>query len=389
PTPTTAAPITTTPTTTAPTTTAPSTTTAPTTTAQTTTATPTTTPPAGSAALAAFRAARADSAAGRGPLDVVVVGDSVTEGRDVGKGNRWVDVLLGRLRDRYQPAGVPGGEGYVPAYYAASGMVDRFTFGGTPTLGSQYGFGMRANHMPSGAGNSMTTTFTGTSFELHYASSRNTGTITVSVDGGPGTPVATTGTDWTPQDGGSWTSPPLPRGTHTVTLTNTSGRTVLVEGISVYDGDEAAGVRLWEAAHSGWQAEDFAQRPTAPQHGQAVAAAAPHLVVVALGYNDVVAGFSAADFREYLTTTIAHLLGPDAGPDPSVLVVGYPPRTDVPASAWEAYLEAMAGVAAEQGYAFADLSGLPDFGMSGDGVHPTATGHAQIATALDAFLAAG
>ncbi|WP_236833433.1 GDSL-type esterase/lipase family protein [Blastococcus sp. MG754427] len=394
-TPTTTAPTTTAPTatTSSPTTTAPPTTTTPTTTptttAPTTTAVPTATPPAGSAALAAFRAARADSAAGRGPLDVVVVGDSVTEGRDVGKGNRWVDVLLRLLRDRYQPAGVPGGEGYVPAYYAAGGMADRFTFGGTPTLGSQYGFGMRANHMPSGVGNSMATTFTGTSFELHYASSRNTGTVTVSVDGGPGTPVSTTGSDWTPRDGGSWTSPPLPRGTHTVTLTNTSGRTVLVEGISVYDGDEAAGVRLWEAGHSGWQAEDYAHRPTAPQHGQAVAAAAPHLVVVALGYNDVVAGFSAADFRGYLTTTIAHLLGPDAGPDPSVLVVGYPPRTDVPAAAWDAYLEAMAGVAAEQGHAFADLSDLPQFGMSGDGVHPTATGHAQLAAALDAYLAAG
>jgi lysophospholipase L1-like esterase len=376
PTPTTSSPV---PTTTAPTTTAP-----------TTTATPTTTPPpTGSDALAAFRAARADSAARRGPLDVVVVGDSVTEGRDVGMGNRWVDGLLRLLRERHQPAGVPGGEGYVPAYYAAGGMADRFAFSGSATLGSQYGFGMRANHMPSGAGNSMTTTFTGTSFELHYAASLNTGTITVSVDGGPGVPVTTNGGGSTPADGGSWTSPPLPRGTHTVTLTNTSGRTVLVEGISVYDGDEAAGVRLWEAGHSGWQAEDYANRPTAPQHGQAVAAAAPHLVVVALGYNDVVAGFTAAQFREYLTGTVAHLLGPDVGPDPSVVIVGYPRRTDASAAAWQAYLDAMAGVAAEQGYAFADLSTIPGFGMSGDGVHPTATGHAQLAEALDRFLAAG
>ncbi|MGY2067615.1 cutinase family protein [Blastococcus sp. SYSU DS0619] len=381
---------TTTPSTTTPpptTTTAPSTTTPPPT---TTTAPSTTTPPpeGGSAALAAFLAARADSAAGRGPLDVVVVGDSVAEGRDVGKGNRWVDTLLNLMRDRYQPPGIAGGEGYVPAYYAAGGMTDRFTFGGTSTLGSQYGFGMRANHMPSGAGNSMTATFTGTSFELHYASSRNTGTITVSVDGAPGTPVPTAGGDYTPSDGGSWTSPPLSRGTHTVTLTNTSGRTVLVEGISVYDGDESAGVRLWEAGHSGWQAEDYANRPTAAQHGQAVASAAPHLVVVALGYNDVVAGFTAAQFRDYLTATVAHLRGPDVGPDPSVLIVGYPRRTDVPAAAWDAYLQAMAGVAADQGYAFADLSTLPDFGMSADGVHPTAVGHTQIAEALDRVLAA-
>ncbi|MGY2004228.1 cutinase family protein [Blastococcus sp. SYSU DS1024] len=373
----------------APTTTAPTTTTTPTTTPPTTTTTaPATTPPSGGTeALAAFHAARADSAAGRGPLDVVVVGDSVTEGRDVGKGNRWVDHLLGLLRARHQPPGVTGGEGYVPAYYAAGGMVDRFSFGGASTLGSQYGFGMRANHMPSGAGNSMTAGFTGTSFELHYASSLNTGTITVSIDGAAGIPVPTAGGGNTPSDGGSWTSPPLPPGSHTVTLTNTSGRTVLVEGISVYDGDEATGVRLWEAGHSGWQAEDYANRPTAPQHGQAVAAAAPHLVVVALGYNDVVAGFTAAQFRDYLTETIGHLRGPDAGPDPSVLIVGYPRRTDVSVAAWDAYLQAMADVAADQGYAFADLSALPDFGMSGDGVHPTPTGHRQIAEALDRFLA--
>ena len=385
PTPTTTSATTTSPTTTS--TTSP-TTTSPTTTSPTSPTTTTPPPTSGSAALAEFRAARADSAAGRGPLDVVVVGDSVTEGRDVGKGNRWVDKLLGLLRQRYQPAGVAGGEGYVPAYYAAAGMADRFSFGGASTLGSQYGFGMRANHMPSGAGNSMTATFTGTSFELHYASSLNTGTITVSVDGDPGTPVATAGGGNTPSDGGSWTSPPLPRGAHTVTLTNTSGRTVLVEGISVYDGDEAAGVRLWEAGHSGWQAEDYANRPTAPQHGQAVAHSAPHLVVVALGYNDVVAGFTAAQFRDYLTATIGHLRSPEVGPDPSVLIVGYPPRTDVPTASWQAYIRVMAEVAAAQGYAFADLSTLPDFGMSADRVHPTAAGHTQLAEALDRFLAA-
>ncbi|MGY1724674.1 SGNH/GDSL hydrolase family protein [Blastococcus sp. SYSU DS0533] len=201
--------------------------------------------------------------------------------------------------------------------------------------------------------------------------------------------MSTTGADRTPRDGASWTSPPLPRGTHTATLANTSGRTVLVEGISVYDGDEAAGVRLWEAGPLRMAGRGLRIPPhrAAARAGGRRRGAAPG--GGRLGYNDVVAGFSAADFRGSLTTTIAHLLGPDAGPDPSVLVVGYPPSTDVPAAAWEEYIRAMSGVAAEQGYAFADLSALPDFGMSGDGVQPTTSGHAQIAAALDRFLAAG
>ncbi|TYP82088.1 SGNH/GDSL hydrolase family protein [Blastococcus xanthinilyticus] len=339
--------------------------------------------------LTRFDAGRDAARAGTGPLDIIGgPGDSVAEARDVGTENGWLAKLTARLRARWQPAGVPGGEGYVPSYYVSSGVVDRWTFtGGTPNLAPQYGLGHRHHHFVSG-GIVQSLTFTGTRIQVMWAGSVNTGVVGISIDGGPAVSVntATGFTSSTPAGGGSWLSPALARGSHTITLTNTSGKIVLLSGAYVYDGDESTGVRMWEAGHSGWEAEDYANRsPNNTSHAATIAAIAPHLVILPLGYNDWANGRTSAQFQTDLTKIITDTKAA-AAVDPDFLIVAYPARTDSPAAVvepWANFVTAMQSVATAQGAEFLQISAVPTL----DGVHPTADGHTTIAAEVEAFLA--
>jgi hypothetical protein len=337
-------------------------------------------------ALDRFRAGQSAADADTGTLDVIPVGDSVVEGRSLAAAaDRWASKLLTRLRNRWQTAGVAGGEGYVPGFYVSPEPADRWTYAGTLTFGVQYGIGMRAVHMPSAADSKMTATVTCTRFDIRYSANNNTGSFTVSIDGGAGTTVATGIASTTTTGGFVWTSPALAAGSHTITITNTSGKTVLIEGAAVYDGDESVGVRLWEGGHSGWECEDYANRSTADAHAQSVAGFLPHLVIPALGYNDIANGRTAAQFETDLGVLVDRLRAP-ASTDPSILILGYPRRQDVTVAAWDAYLTAMQNVATAKTCAFLSLRDEP-VTFTADGVHPDANGHTVIADAVDKYLA--
>ncbi len=340
------------------------------------------------APLQTYKDGQAAVASGTGALDLLPMGDSVVEGLGVDVEGRWVTKLRNYQRARWQPAAVPGGAGYIPSNYFAGGVTNPWVYsGGTPNLSNQYGLGHRHHHWGSGS-ITQSLTFTGTRIRVMWAGSTNTGIIGISIDGGAAVSVntATGFTSSTPTGGGSWLSPVLSAGQHTITMTNTSGKTVLLSGAAVYNGDDTRGIRLWEAGHSGWEAEDYANlSPNNTAHAATVTAIGPHLIILALGYNDARNGRTAAQFQTDLGKIIDDTRA--AGASPSFLIVGYPRCAGVTEDLWTQYLAAMSSVATAKNAVFLNLSVKP-ITFQSDAVHPDANGHTVIAQEIDTYLAA-
>ena len=199
--------------------------------------------------LRPFYASLADRATS--PLDVLVVGDSISEGEGSGViTNRWSSRFLASLRAQFQPQGVAGGRGYIPAWYAQASPAPA-TAGFTPSgsgiaQATTYGLGRRS--VTLSAGGTLTVTVNCTSFDLVYPKQVSGGIVSVAIDGGTAVNVDTTAAGAL---GGQKTRfTPTLRGPHTIVISYVSG-TPMVEGIMVYDGDENLGVRLWGSGPSG------------------------------------------------------------------------------------------------------------------------------------------
>ncbi|MHB8644361.1 MAG: SGNH/GDSL hydrolase family protein [Thermomicrobiales bacterium] len=133
---------------------------------------------------------------------------------------------------------------------------------------------------------------------------------------------------------------PLPAGTYQLRLSvPDAGNAVapLIEGVYVHLGDETAGIRVWEAGHSGattgsWSTNTlaspadalrnplalptYAPPPRGPIHPIAVA-----LVIIALGINDFGAQNDPATILPQLTTLVGNIRAHYTQPSPSILIV--------------------------------------------------------------------
>ena len=223
------------------------------------------------------------SLAGRNssPVDILFgPGDSITEGSGATtKADRWQDLVRDALRSRYQPSGVAGGAGYIPAFTYYNNPV---TYSGSYTQPSTNGLGFLGITMSPAA--TATLSFTGTALDVFVTKVSGGGTLTVSVDGASsGTGFASISTANASQVNGAVTRVGgLSAGAHTVVVTASSGTSTL-EGLMVYNGDETKGIRIWNNAHSGHSAGSFTS--TGPWTG-ALAAIQPALMVIMLGVND-------------------------------------------------------------------------------------------------------
>ena len=203
-------------------------------------------------------------------MTTLVIGDSISEGQGASaRGNRWIDKMNDGLKSLYQPGGVTGAStGYLPGYYAASGI-------GTPyssvSGGSEYAAGSlgERSYRFTGAG-SITYTVTGTSADLYAATG---GTYSWAVDGGSATNVSPSGYTKTHISLGS-------AGSHTITITRVSG-TVTFGGVMVFNGDESSGIRVVDASHYSWMTTDF-DSDLYTIYNQV----SPDLVLFATGIND-------------------------------------------------------------------------------------------------------
>ncbi|MGB3329708.1 MAG: SGNH/GDSL hydrolase family protein, partial [Thermomicrobiales bacterium] len=232
------------------------------------------------------------------PCDVLVIGDSISEGLQASsRASRYIRRLLAGLRASYQPSGVAGGEGYLPVFYQGATPTTVFAKTGTPTA-STYGLGRRSFFLNAAGQKLAATGLQATGFDVFYTKSTG-GTFSWSVDGGAPTNVVVNGST---SDGNVVQIRNLAAGAHSIELGWVSG-TAGVDGVMVYNGDEAAGVRLWDGARAGSTAAFFLANTT---WMDCIATIQPDLVLIYLGTNDRGADNTLpATYRASMETLIA------------------------------------------------------------------------------------
>jgi lysophospholipase L1-like esterase len=348
-------------------------------------------------ALARFRTAAASSATAN--CDVYFLGDSIFEGFYASAvRNGLVERVRRGLQQRYNPATVAGGEGYLAPMSDGMGTPapGPWTYGGTPGRPAPgvdpNGWALSGRYvMLDSADDWAEVTFYGDQFAIVYTQGSGTGTLGFSVDGGAVQTHVTTNA--TLQSGKLLVGGALTRGQHTVRFTASAGL-VIVDGILALDGDLTTGVRVFNGGHAGYDSADF---PGAGRWNDLFrnGGTTPDLVCIALGANDVANGITAAQYEINLGNIVDKIRASSAGSAlSSILLWAYHRRGNITDVAWQAYVDAMERVAVAKGCAFLDshdmLDAPPSTGSGAtftDSVHPNDAGHAAYAEALLDFLA--
>lgn len=347
--------------------------------------------------LTKFR--NAVSQIGSRPVNVLYTGDSISEGYFASSdANRFQDVLRGYLQKAYNPAGVTGGQGYIPFWHSQPGIPQRWTVGGLdknnqpPKLTLPgFGLGQRGGVLSDNQYGQIT--ITGDRFQVLYTSGAYVGKLGISIDGGPTNVVVTTSN--VTQSGRVWDSGPLTRGSHTIRVSvapNPGGSTTVVaDGLMAFDGDYK-GIRTWDNALAGSSAATFAATSN-NFWDQANDTVNPDLIVIGLGANDRLY-YNAATYANLLTTIIQRYRNGSAtsppAPNASIMLWieqnqgGYAPST------WQPYVDAAYQVAQAQGTGLVDMYARLGTAAKGslfaDNIHPTDAGHRLIAVGIGQAL---
>lgn len=357
-------------------------------------------------ALAAWR--NALLASGTKPAQAIVIGDSISEGADAGPiTNRWQTQVQKYLRQAY---GVPRGAvfPFIPAMEATSGTtgwpVTRSGPDGTVVTDVNWGFGWRAAKVF--AGGKVTFTFTGTSAAVMYTKASGVGRLNIIVDGGAPTVVDSNSvTNGPTSDSATWNTGPLAAGNHVIEVgfdpSTPSGITnVLVQGLLTWDGDEAAGIRFLDSAHSGFRSGNFSVNGSRVTANALKAAGGASLAIIGIGTNDTL---YPAEFGNYRTNVerMITALRTTAGFDGSILLVHWYMTNQMTSAQWEPYGDILAQLAAaDPKVSFLDMRRrMPDmptpytdpsgFGYYAGNVHPSARGYKHIADTIAAHLTNG
>lgn len=237
----------------------------------------------------------AQKAASAGTLRVAVIGDEKAEGAGASaKDKRWVDLLQKRLREKFDPTqSGDQGAGYVPALYSTP-LPQVASISGTENtdwsrIDYEAGPGIRSVELMTAAA---TITYPSMSFRyltVHYTKRSTAGVFTVSDESGVVDTINVSSTTTTSAqkviDFGSWA-------TRSVTIKATSG-TPRVAGC-LFQTSLTGGVTVADFAHSGHTVEYFARGMSYKGDSvsddynlQSLSGFDPHLVVVALGMNDM------------------------------------------------------------------------------------------------------
>jgi lysophospholipase L1-like esterase len=285
------------------------------------------------------------------PVDILHVGDSITQGyRASSLANRWPSVMRDHLRTRYPTTGITGGGfGYVPARTISNYIAPFSDNIVTALSGGTNVFGLDGVDIQLGAGNSATFVFTGTGADILTTTFAGGGTYTYTIDGGAASSavsVAKTGAN----EYGTITTQirGLSSASHTLVITRASG-TVFLEGIMVYDGDEAKGIRSTVAALAGSYSGDWSTRATTywPKY---ISQIQPDLVTIELMANDyintspVAVATAKANVKSVIATIKANCT---AVPSFVLLPVWAIVGNGTPLAPWASYVTAHYEIAAE------------------------------------------
>lgn len=347
------------------------------------------------------------------PVDIVCIGDSITEGaRSSTLDDRWVNRLRDKLRSAYPTPGVSGGFGYIPAQYYTTGPNNDsqvFTLtGGVVLATTQFGLGKRSVVLDASGEKITASNIQCSSFDVVYTQGTTQGTFGVSIDGGAVTTHSTAGAT---SSGTRWNAGALTPGEHDIEISWQSGNKVDIEGIMVYDGDEDAGIRMWEGGHGGVKTSAFNISASPVTYWQeTITNIQPDLVLIELGTNDwwynsgVVSGnygnYGPDQMVTYLDTLIDGIRARCTGPVSIALIVAHA-RGDagttagiIPQDPWSDFVDAYYGMAADDptlgiidlNRAFGDeawVDGSDGYGLlHSDEVHLIDAGNERYATAI-------
>lgn len=349
-------------------------------------------------------------AAASGTARVAVLADSKGEGVGAtARANRWQDKLREQLRSKTSLT-ADTGPGYLPAMYGHTGIAPAATIAGTRNdsdaadwawIGNDGGPGNRAVHLKNATA---TVTYSAQNCRyvtVHYTQRPGDGTFELVVGGTVQATIDANGpvTDKVLSvDLGSVAS-------RVVVIRWKSGGRVRVGGVSFRTA--LTGIGWLDATHSGWRADVYAYgNPEAPQmvarNMEQIAAFAPHLVIVALGANDMSGNFSQVITADQWKTALQALFGKIRAAVPNAGIVflhgaqriedAKPTQArDYPGKLAEFEAAARAAAAADpfvtvlyESTLWAPRTTDPQdpLGWLADTVHPSDFGHAQIAKYL-------
>jgi lysophospholipase L1-like esterase len=357
-------------------------------------------------ALQQWRSALADRA--NHPADVVVVGDSITEGYFVADADRWISRLRAHLQAT-NPAGVAGGEGFIPAWHVGRRIdstvpvwSQRWTLNGFSDdwVDTGYGLGRRALVFDD-ARQTASITVRADRVWVAYTEGPGRGLVRVTVDSG--LPVLIDTKAAVIRSGRIWDSGPLPTGAHTVTVAAVPGNTAVLDGIMAFQGDGGSGanrgrgVRVWDGGHGMYASREFADGMAYWAQGFDVIS--PDLVVIELGVNDEFFDRTPGALRTNLTRIVDGIRQQSrasGAPDPSIAFTSLWAPGHRPAADWEPYRAATLAAAADRGCAVLDawseLRQAPSKpttdGLFIDTIHPNPAGHRWLGDTVDRLLAA-
>lgn len=327
------------------------------------------------------------------PCDIIVTGTSISQGVGASHfANRYTNRLLDQLRNRFPVPGVTGGIGFVPFDLPIVPPVDPpFARSGSGSyVDDGYGLARRAVTLAA-AGDKVTGSFTGTAIDIWWVQYSSGGTVSVSIDGGAATNVATTGSGVS--GGHRFSVTGLTAGSHTLTIAYVSGGTVFLNGATIYNGDSSTGIRMWGGGHASTQSSYWVD-PAHPNWLDEVAVIQPALHILEVATNDYgqTPGIDPATMKANVQQVVANIRGV-ASPSIVLLPTWDRSLSVTPPATWPTYVQALYDLAKADGniavadaYQWFGTDAPPVNGLSADGVHPSDKGHSFLADHLAQFL---
>jgi lysophospholipase L1-like esterase len=324
-----------------------------------------------------WQAALANAHAGQ--VSAVIVGSSTTAGSNATvTTNRYVDQLGNLLHKQFNAGAATGGR-HMP-------LADT-SWTTTGTVSTEVSdFANYSRILNTGATLSRSVPNT-TGFDVYFVQGPGSGSFTVTIDGGTPTTVTPDATGAAGRHDGTWTSPVLARGTHTVLITSVS--TCNISSVYAQDSDATSGLRLYNSGRASTTASSFTSNTTMWQ--RAASLPSTSLVVLMLGANDYASSVDPATFKANLLTLINNAKSALTTQLPDFLLINTYKRLDVtPAHPYERYGEAMEALADEQDRVYYmdlasyfptanDATNDPQNLIDSDNMHMTNAGHAYMA----------
>lgn len=326
----------------------------------------------------------------------LAIGDSITEGTGVTThADTWLYRSALKIRDAYPAiaANTKDSRGWTPVAGNSSTLTAPWTIaanGGSFNSDSTFGFRwIKSTQITNGA--TITGTVVGTSIDVWWTQGSATGAFTVKVDSGAA--VAYGGSSSPTKDGFVQRISLGASGSHTVVITAPASASAFISGVTVYDGNENAGIVTLNAGVHGVTSTTWNNAANSANWKQNITTLNPDLVTILLGANDYTTSAGRIVFSDNIKNIVKVIRDNTAGWPTIGLISCYKQNVSA-VPAWEHYQYGLERAAAEIGCAYFDLrTKMPDVGSAQDTqgyyydtVHPNVAGNEKMATEISAWL---